>query len=94
VTAIYPQKNACFDDPSDSAAPTASTVCLIVDGKSGMYGLMALIQFSVFKPIYGGIAPVVAPAFWFTMQLAMCAGFLVSYPVNWWLIRIGWKEKM
>jgi hypothetical protein len=28
-----------------------------------------------------------APVFWFMMQLAMIAGFVTSYPVNWWLIR-------
>jgi len=28
------------------------------------------------------------------MQIAMLAGFLTSYPVNWWLIRRGIKEAM
>ena len=28
------------------------------------------------------------------MQLGMFLGFLTSYPVNWWLIRKGIKEKM
>jgi hypothetical protein len=32
--------------------------------------------------------------FWFMMQIAMLAGFAVSYPVNWWLIRAGLKEVM
>jgi Domain of unknown function (DUF4396) len=32
--------------------------------------------------------------FWFTMQLAMLAGFVTSYPVNWWLIEAGVKEEM
>jgi len=60
----------------------------------GMYGLMALIQFLWFKPVYGGVAEVASPEFWFAMQLAMLAGFATSYPVNWWLIRSGIKEKM
>ncbi|HJT79714.1 MAG TPA: DUF4396 domain-containing protein [Chthoniobacterales bacterium] len=34
------------------------------------------------------------PLFWFMMQIAMLAGFLTSYPVNWWLLRAGIKEKM
>ena len=34
------------------------------------------------------------PEFWFVMQIAMLAGFATSYPVNWWLIRAGIKEKM
>jgi len=25
---------------------------------------------------------------------AMLAGFVASYPVNWWLIKVGIKEKM
>ncbi len=28
------------------------------------------------------------------MQIAMLAGFVSSYPVNWWLIRSGIKEAM
>jgi len=28
------------------------------------------------------------------MQIAILAGFLTSYPVNWWLLRAGIKEKM
>jgi hypothetical protein len=43
---------------------------------------------------FGGIASVSSPEFWFAMQLAMLAGFATSYPVNWWLVRKGLKEKM
>jgi hypothetical protein len=32
--------------------------------------------------------------FWFMMQIAMCCGFVTSYPANWWLLRVGIKEKM
>jgi Domain of unknown function (DUF4396) len=35
-----------------------------------------------------------SPAFWFIMQLGMLAGFLTSYPINWWLLRRGIKEEM
>jgi len=28
------------------------------------------------------------------MQIAMLAGFLTSYPANWWPLRAGIKEKM
>ena len=59
-----------------------------------MYGMMAVIQFLWFKPAFGATAEVNTPEFWFGMQLAMLAGFCTSYPVNWLLIRIGWKEKM
>jgi hypothetical protein len=56
----------------------------------GMYGWMAVVLFVIFdhEPSKTG------PVFWFMMQLAMIAGFLTSYPVNWWLIRTGIKERM
>jgi hypothetical protein len=60
----------------------------------GMYGVMALIQFGVFRPVFGGTAQVDTPEFWFAMQGAMIAGFVTSYPVNWLLIRNGVKEAM
>lgn len=60
----------------------------------GMYGLMAVIQFSWYRSDFGGIAEVNSPEFWFAMQLSMLAGFCTSYPVNWLLIRAGLKEKM
>ena len=56
----------------------------------GMYGWMAVVLFVLFEPAPGKMSPV----FWFMMQLAMLAGFLTSYPVNWWLIRRGIKERM
>lgn len=60
----------------------------------GMYGAMAAIQFLWFQPRYGHVAPVDSAEFWFAMQLAMLAGFVTSYPVNWALIRMGLKEAM
>jgi len=56
----------------------------------GMYGWMAVVLFVIFDPAPDKTSPV----FWFMMQLAMIAGFLTSYPVNWWLIRRGIKERM
>ncbi|NIJ33393.1 DUF4396 domain-containing protein [Sphingomonas oligoaromativorans] len=60
----------------------------------GMYGGMAVIQFGWFAPRYGGLAQVASPEFWLAMQIAMLAGFATSYPVNLWLLKIGWKEAM
>ncbi|WP_336598778.1 DUF4396 domain-containing protein [Paraburkholderia bengalensis] len=75
-------------------AAVKADIASITAWQVGMYGLMAIIQFLWFKPAYGGIAKVASPEFWFAMQLAMLAGFATSYPVNWWLIRLGVKEKM
>ncbi|WNO54736.1 DUF4396 domain-containing protein [Stakelama saccharophila] len=75
------------------AAVKADTLS-ITSWQVGMYGLMAVGQFLWFKPAYGGVAEVNTPEFWFLMQLAMFAGFATAYPVNWWLVKAGLKEKM
>lgn len=62
--------------------------------QTGMYSLMGLLQFGVFERLFDGPAPVDSVEFWGAMQLAMIAGFLTSYPMNWWLIRAGIKEPM
>ncbi len=56
----------------------------------GMYGWMAIATFLLF----GHEIPKNDPQFWFMMQIAMLAGFFTAYPVNWWLLRAGIKEKM
>lgn len=56
----------------------------------GMYGWMAIATFGIF----GHEIEATNPVFWFMMQIAMLAGFLTSYPVNWWLLRVGIKEPM
>ena len=27
-----------------------------------------------------------SPAFWFIMSIALLGGFIVAYPMNWWLV--------
>lgn len=56
----------------------------------GMYGWMAVATFVIF----GSEIEKTSPVFWFMMQIAMLAGFLTSFPVNWWLLRKGIKEPM
>ncbi len=60
----------------------------------GTYGFMAIAQFVLYQHFFGHHAEVNTPEFWFAMQLAMLCGFATAYPVNWWLIRTGIKEKM
>jgi hypothetical protein len=60
----------------------------------GMYGTIALLQFLVVRPLWGGLPAPTTPAFWFAMQFAMLAGFACSYPVNALLIARGVKEAM
>ena len=56
----------------------------------GMYGWISIATFL----IYRHETDKTTPLFWFMMQIAMLAGFLTSYPVNWWLLRSGIKEKI
>jgi hypothetical protein len=41
-----------------------------------------------------GCAARIAADMRFLMQIGMAAGVLTSYPVNWWLVSKGVKEKM
>lgn len=75
------------------AALKADTLSLI-SWQVGMYGAMALFQLLIYPAAFGTKAEVNTPEFWFAMQIAMIAGFATSYPVNWWLISAGIKEKM
>ncbi|HEY9721480.1 MAG TPA: DUF4396 domain-containing protein, partial [Oscillatoriaceae cyanobacterium] len=34
------------------------------------------------------------PVYWFFMQIAMLLGFATSFPMNWWLVKKGIKERM
>ena len=79
--------------PGIVAAVKADTLSLTA-WQVGMYGFMALAQFAYFRPLTGKLVEVNTVEFWFTMQLAMLCGFATAYPVNWWLIEAGVKEKM
>lgn len=89
---IVPMRGLSFG-PGILAALKADTLSLTA-WQIGMYGLMAIAQFAVFRPLTGAPLEVNTVEFWFVMQIAMLAGFATSYPVNWWLIRAGIKEKM
>lgn len=60
----------------------------------GMYGFMAIAHFWLFAQVFNAKLEVPTVEFWFMMQIAMWFGFATSYPVNWWLIKAGVKEKM
>jgi hypothetical protein len=75
------------------AALKADTLSLTA-WQIGMYGFMALAQFYLLGRLLGHRAEVDTPEFWFMMQIAMIAGFITAYPVNWWLVSSGVKEKM
>ena len=70
------------------AAMKADTLSLAAY-EIGMFAWMAVTQ----KVLFPGLEPT-SWTFWFMMQIAMVAGFFPSYPVNWWLVEIGVKERM
>jgi hypothetical protein len=82
IAALYPA--------GDSGLLSKPTLSPLTAWQIGMYGCMAIVVFC----IYRHDLPKTSPLFWFMMQIAMMAGFLTSYPVNWWLIRVRIKEAM
>jgi hypothetical protein len=61
-----------------------------------MNGVMAAMT-AVSVPWKGAVTAATSPlnpGFWFVMSIALCAGFLVAYPVNWWLVAKGMKHGM
>ncbi len=89
---IAPMRGLSFW-PGIVAAIKADTLSLTA-WQIGMYGFMALAHFYFFGVLIGTRLEVNSPEFWFMMQIAMICGFVTSYPVNWWLIQAGIKEKM
>ncbi len=56
----------------------------------GLFGWMILTQLVLFPAHLHPDQPV----YWLMMQVGMLLGFVTAYPVNWWLIRAGIKERM
>ncbi len=71
------------------AASKADTLSLVAF-EVGLFGWMILVQLVIFP---NHVTPD-GPTFWFMMQIGMALGFLTAYPVNWWLISHGIKERM
>jgi hypothetical protein len=75
------------------AAIKADTLSLAA-WQIGMYGFMAVAHFILFRRILGVSLDATDVEYWFMMQIAMITGFATAYPVNWWLLRRGLKERM
>lgn len=56
----------------------------------GMFGWMAIVHYQPFATVPQPNSAV----FWFMMQLAMILGFCTSYPMNWYLVKVGIKHGM
>jgi hypothetical protein len=72
------------------AAIKADTLTILAF-QIGMYGWMLLVHFRLFPQSH--MHPDEA-TYWLMMQVAMICGFVTSLPMNWWLLKIGWKETM
>ena len=54
---------------------------------------MVLVAWLLWTAIGGERSPLTA-AFWFVMSMALLAGFVVAYPINWWLVSKNLKHGM
>lgn len=71
------------------AAVRADTLSIIAF-QVGLFLGMWVYQEVLFSP---GL-PKTTAAYWMMMQLSMILGFFTAWPVNAWLVRVGWKEPM
>jgi hypothetical protein len=62
----------------------------IVAFQVGLFGMMALTHLVLWDPPLS----IASPGYWLMMQVGMVLGYATSWPVNAWLIRRGWKERM
>jgi hypothetical protein len=72
-------------------AAVKSETLAIITFEIGLFAWMALVYFVFFPNPH--LSPL-EPGFWFMMQIGMVVGFLTSYPMNRWLITVGWKSVM
>ena len=56
---------------------------------AGMVPVAALGRMLIARPL----SPL-ASEFWFVMSMALLSGFIVAYPMNWWLVAKGLKHGM
>lgn len=55
---------------------------------------MGLVMWFVTPAVVGAPPAPDTAAFWGLAALGLLAGAIVTYPVNWWLVAIGWKHGM
>jgi hypothetical protein len=83
---VVPMRNLGLRDGISAAIKidTASLVAYEV----GMFAWMGFCDW-----LYPDLQPT-SWIYWLLMQIAMVLGFVTTYPVNWWLISRGIKERM
>ncbi len=88
--AIKPMRDDLSPAGAIWAAIKADTLS-ITAFQIGMYAWMALVFFKLFPAPH--LTPF-DPRYWLMMQVGMVCGFLTSFPMNYFLIRKGLKERM
>ncbi len=53
-----------------------------------------ILTMSLMKPRIEGSDDPLRPEFWFVISMALIAGFIFAYPMNWWLVSNGMKHGM
>lgn len=62
----------------------------LISFEIGLFAWMAMMRLVLFSPVLVPNNPI----YWFMMQIGMTIGFATSYPVNWWLLKVGIKKGM
>lgn len=57
-----------------------------------MAGMIPVMRWS--RSMAGGPVEPTEPLFWFIMSMALLVGFIVAYPINWWLVANHLKHGM
>jgi len=57
-----------------------------------MAGIVTTMR--LLRPRLAGAGDPLDPSFWFVMSMALVGGFLIAYPMNWWLVARGLKHGM
>jgi hypothetical protein len=57
-----------------------------------MVGMVIAMRF--LRPRIKGSADPPAEGFWFVMSMALIAGVILAYPINWWRVAKGLKHGM
>lgn len=57
-----------------------------------MTGMVLISSFAMMR--VGGADDPARPQFWFIMSMALIAGFVCAYPINWWLVANHMKHGM
>jgi Domain of unknown function (DUF4396) len=58
-----------------------------------MAGMMPTVM-ALRRYVGPAAADPLAPSFWFVMSMGLLVGFIVAYPMNWWLVRYHLKHGM